>query len=159
MKDKLPDLGAWILPQPDNEEYVPIPFLSKRLKCVPFGYKVSEDPDILDPIPEDLKALEQAAFQIIYNKDKSKIVQVAHMPIETLRFEKMNEDGEVCGYYYSKDWTKIRKKGYEPVRIPAFGHGEKGEALEIYCIKPYRSGFYYYSPVDYQGGIPYAELE
>lgn len=107
----------------------------------------------------DLKALGQAAFQIIYNKDKSKIVQVAHMPIETLRFEKMNEDGEVCGYYYSKDWTKIRKKGYEPVRIPAFGHGEKGEALEIFCIKPYRSGFYYYSPVDYQGGVPYAELE
>jgi hypothetical protein len=71
----------------------------------------------------------------------------------------MNEDGEVEGYYYSKDWTKIRKKGYEPVRIPAFGYGTKGEGLEIYCIKPYRAGFYYYSPVDYQGGIPYAELE
>jgi hypothetical protein len=26
-------------------------------------------------------------------------------------------------------------------------------------IKPYRAGFYYYSPVDYQGGLPYAELE
>lgn len=107
----------------------------------------------------DLKAMGQAAFQVIYNKDKSKIVQVEHMPIETLRFEKMNDDGDVCGYYYSKDWTKIRKRGFEPVRIPAFGHGEKGEGLEIYCIKPYRSGFYYYSPVDYQGGLPYAELE
>ena len=107
----------------------------------------------------DLKAMGQAAFQVIYNKDKSKIVQVEHMPIETLRFEKMNEDGDVCGYYYSKDWSKIRKRGFEPVRIPAFGHGEKGEGLEIYCIKPYRSGFYYYSPVDYQGGLPYAELE
>lgn len=107
----------------------------------------------------DLKAMGQAAFQVIYNKDKSKIVQVEHMPIETLRFEKMNEDGDVTGYYYSKDWTKIRKRGFEPVRIPAFGHGEKGEGLEIYCIKPYRSGFYYYSPVDYQGGLPYAELE
>ena len=107
----------------------------------------------------DLKALGQAAFQVIYNKEKSKIVQVAHMPIETLRMEKMNEDGEITGYYYSKDWTKIRKRGYEPERIPAFGHGAKGEALEIFCIKPYRSGFYYYSPVDYQGGIPYAELE
>ena len=107
----------------------------------------------------DLKAMGQAAFQVIYNKDKTKIVQVEHMPIETLRFEKMNDDGEVTGYYYSKDWTKIRKKGFEPVRIPAFGYGEKGEGLEIYCIKPYRSGFYYYSPVDYQGGLPYAELE
>ena len=107
----------------------------------------------------DLKAMGQAAFQVIYNKDKSKIVQVEHMPIETLRFEKMNDDGDVTGYYYSKDWTKIRKRGFEPVRIPAFGHGTKGEGLEIYCIKPYRSGFYYYSPVDYQGGLPYAELE
>jgi hypothetical protein len=107
----------------------------------------------------DLKAMGQAAFQVIYNKDKSKIVQVEHMPIETLRFEKMNDDGDVTGYYYSKDWTKIRKRGFEPLRIPAFGHGAKGEGLEIYCIKPYRSGFYYYSPVDYQGGLPYAELE
>ncbi len=107
----------------------------------------------------DLKAMGQAAFQVIYNKDKTKIVQVEHMPIETLRFEKMNDDGEVTGYYYSKDWTKIRKKGFEPTRIPAFGYGEQGEGLEIYCIKPYRSGFYYYSPVDYQGGLPYAELE
>lgn len=107
----------------------------------------------------DLKALGQAAFQVIYNKDKSKVVQVEHMPIETLRFEKMNDEGEIEGYFYSKDWSKIRKKGYEPTRIPAFGYGEKGEALEIYCIKPYRSGFYYYSPVDYQGAIPYASLE
>jgi hypothetical protein len=107
----------------------------------------------------DLKAMGQAAMQVIYNKDKTKIVQVEHMPIETLRMEKMNDDGEVTGYYYSKDWTKIRKKGFEPTRIPAFGFGEKGEGLEIYCIKPYRSGFYYYSPVDYQGGLPYAELE
>jgi len=107
----------------------------------------------------DLKAMGQAAMQVIYNKDKTKIVQVEHFPIETLRMEKMNDDGEVTGYYYSKDWTKIRKKGFEPIRIPAFGYGEKGEGLEIYCIKPYRSGFYYYSPVDYQGGLPYAELE
>ena len=107
----------------------------------------------------DLKALGQAAFQVIYNKDKSKVVQVEHMPIETLRFEKMNDDGEIEGYFYSKDWSKIRKKGFEPTRIPAFGYGQKGEALEIYCIKPYRSGFYYYSPVDYQGAIPYASLE
>ena len=26
-------------------------------------------------------------------------------------------------------------------------------------IKPYKAGFYYYSPVSYQGGIQYAELE
>ena len=29
----------------------------------------------------------------------------------------------------------------------------------ILYVKPYRSGYYYYSPVDYQGGLQYAELE
>lgn len=107
----------------------------------------------------DLKAMGQAAFQVIYNDDKSAIAQVEHFPIETLRYEKMNEDGEIQGYWYSKDWSMIRKKGYEPERIPAYGYGEAGDKLEIYCIKPYRSGYYYYSPVDYQGALPYAELE
>ena len=36
----------------------------------------------------DLKALGQAAFQVIYNKDKARCT-VAHMPAETLRMEKM----------------------------------------------------------------------
>jgi len=107
----------------------------------------------------DLKAMGQAAFQVIYNEDKSSIAQVEHFPIETLRYEKMDEDGDITGYWYSKDWTQIRKKGYEPERIPAFGYGEEGDKLEIYCIKPYRAGYYYYSPVDYQGALPYAELE
>jgi hypothetical protein len=31
--------------------------------------------------------------------------------------------------------------------------------LEVIYLKPYRAGYYYYSPVDYQGGLPYAELE
>ena len=43
------------------------------------------------------------------------------------------------------------------LRIPAFGHSK--EAIEILYIKPYRAGFHYYSPVDYQGGLQYSELE
>jgi hypothetical protein len=107
----------------------------------------------------DIKALGQATFQVIYNDDKSQVAQVEHFPVETLRMEKCNEDGEIEAFWYSKDWSKIRKKGYEPERIPAFGFGEQGDKIEIYCIKPYRAGFYYYSPVDYQGGLQYAELE
>ena len=33
------------------------------------------------------------------------------------------------------------------------------ENIEIVYIKPYKAGYFYYSPVDYQGGIQYAELE
>jgi hypothetical protein len=104
----------------------------------------------------DLKLMGQCAVQVIYSKNRAKIVQLEHMPIETLRAEKCNEKGEIEGYYYFSDWSKY-KRGNELKRIPAFGTSKEG--LEILYIKPYRAGFKYYSPVDYQGGTQYAELE
>ena len=104
----------------------------------------------------DYKMMGQAAIQIIYSKDRKKIVQVEHIPVETLRAEKANNKGQIQGYYYAKDWSEITSK-LQPKRIPAFGSSNAG--LEILYIKPYRAGFYYYSPVDYQGGLQYAELE
>ena len=104
----------------------------------------------------DLKLMGQCAVQVIYSKDRSKIVQLEHMPIETLRAEKCDEKGEVNAYYYFSDWSKY-KRGNELKRISAYGKSK--EPLEILYIKPYRAGFKYYSPVDYQGGTQYAELE
>jgi len=104
----------------------------------------------------DLKLMGQCAIQVIYSKDRTKIVQLEHIPIETLRAEKCNDKGEIEAYYYFSDWSKY-KRGNELKRIPAFGTSKEG--LEIMYIKPYRAGFKYYSPVDYQGGTQYAELE
>ena len=104
----------------------------------------------------DLKLMGQCAIQIIYSKNRSKIVQLEHIPIETLRAEKCNDKGEIEAYFYFSDWSKY-KRGNELKRIPAFGTSKEG--LEILYVKPYRAGFKYYSPVDYQGGTQYAELE
>ena len=104
----------------------------------------------------DLKLMGQCSVQVIYNKNRSKIVRLEHIPVETLRAAKANEEGEVPAYYYFKDWSKL-KPNEVPKRIPAFGMSK--EAIEIYYIKPYKAGFYYYAPVDYQGGLQYAELE
>tara|TARA_R110002012_G_scaffold306649_2_gene511532 strand:+ start:25391 stop:27469 length:2079 start_codon:yes stop_codon:yes gene_type:complete len=112
--------------------------------------------DVVRKLCYDLKLMGQCAVQVIYSKDRSKIAQLEHMPIETLRAEKANEDGEVPAYYYFKDWANIKRSDI-PLRIPAYGMSK--ENIEIYYIKPYKSGFYYYSPVDYQGGLQYCELE
>jgi hypothetical protein len=112
--------------------------------------------DIVRKLCYDLKLMGQCAMQVIYSKDRSKIAQVEHMPIETLRAEKANADGEIPAYYYFKDWTKL-KPSDKPLRIPAYGMSK--ENIEIYYVKPYKAGFYYYAPVDYQGGLQYCELE
>ena len=114
------------------------------------------DNDSVRRLAYDLKLMGQCAIQVIYSKDRKKVAQIEHMPIETLRAEKCNEKGDIEGYYYWKDWEKIRPSD-KPLRIPAFG--TSNEAIEILYVKPYRSGYYYYSPVDYQGGLQYAELE
>lgn len=113
--------------------------------------------DCLSRLAIDLKLFGQASIQVIYNADRSKIAQVEHYPVETLRAEKCNEEsGDIEGYYYSPDWTQV-KNGDELKRIPAFGFSN--EDIEILYIKPYKSGYYYYSPVDYQGATQYIEME
>jgi hypothetical protein len=113
--------------------------------------------DCLRKVTADLKMMGQCAFQVIYSKDHSRVTEVFHMPIESLRAEKCNEEGDIEAYYYAKDWSAVKDKKETPMRIPAFGYSNEG--IEILYIRPYRAGFYYYSPVDYQGGLQYAELE
>ena len=60
--------------------------------------------DIVRKLCYDLKLMGQCAMQIIYSKDRTKIAQIEHMPIETLRAEKCNEDGDIPAYYYFKDF-------------------------------------------------------
>ena len=102
----------------------------------------------------DRKLLGMAAFQLTY--DKGEVVKVSHFPMETLRAEKCNKDGDIEAWYYHPDWIN-KKPSEEPTRIAAFGFG-KGKN-ELYVLKPYVSGYYYYSPVDYQGALPYSVLE
>ena len=44
----------------------------------------------LKKVINDYYLLGNGAFQVIYNRDKSKIVEVYHMPVECLRAEKCN---------------------------------------------------------------------
>ena len=113
-------------------------------------------PDMVQKVCYDFYLMGQAAIQVIYDKGRTKIAQCEHFPIETLRAEKADEEGDINGYYYFNDWTKI-KPNETPLRIPAYGTSK--ENIEIYYIKPYKAGFYYYSPVSYQGGLQYCELE
>jgi hypothetical protein len=111
--------------------------------------------DCVRKLAYDLKLMGQCAVQVIYSQDRSKVARLEHMPVETLRAEK-SLDGEIKAYYYANDWTKV-KPNTKLKKIPAFG--ESNQSLEIMYIKPYRAGFFYYSPVDYQGGLQYSELE
>ena len=110
-------------------------------------------PKDLRRVCQDLKLLGEASFQITYNKDK--IASITHFPRETLRAEKMDDEGNVKHYFYAPDWSKVTKST-KLKKFPVFGSGAQNE---IYIIKRYVTGFYYYSPADWGTSYPTLEKE
>lgn len=103
----------------------------------------------------DLKMLGGAMIQVIYSKDRKKITNVYHSPVQLWRSAKCDENGEINGYWYSDNWSDTKK--FPPKFVSKFGTSTDG--LEVMFIRPYAAGMKYYSYPDYQGALPYALLE
>ena len=112
-------------------------------------------PNALKKVSLERKLLGMAAMQVGYEKGEVKFVD--HFPMHTLRAEKCNDKGEIEAWYYHPDWAN-KKPSDEVKRIPAFGFGNKKD-VELYVVRPYVSGYHYYTPIDYSGALPYAKLE
>lgn len=103
----------------------------------------------------DLKMLGGAMIQVIYSKDRKKITNVYHSPVQLWRSAKCDENGDINGYWYSDNWSDTKK--FPPKFVSKFGTSTDG--LEVMFIRPYAAGMKYYSYPDYQGALPYALLE
>jgi hypothetical protein len=103
----------------------------------------------------DRKMFGQFAIQVHYNDKHDKILKAYHIPVNLLRAEKCDKDGQITGYYYSDNWDDTKK--FAPIRFNAFGYGK--EKIEILFSKPYSVGMKYYAYPDYQGAVPYTLLE
>ena len=103
----------------------------------------------------DRKMFGQFAVQVHYNDKHDKILKAYHIPVNLLRAEKCDKDGQITGYYYSDNWEDTKK--YAPIRFNAFGYSK--DKVEILFSKPYSVGMKYYAYPDYQGALPYTLLE
>jgi len=106
-------------------------------------------------IASDFELFGEASIQIAKTK-KGDLEGIYHIPKQYVVPQIENEDGEIEGYWYSKDFTKTGTN--PPEYFPAFGTGSKTE-IEIYCIKPYKAGKNYFADPDYLACLPYALAE
>jgi hypothetical protein len=110
----------------------------------------------LRKICKDFEMFGEASIEVKYVNGK--IQRCFHVAKQRIAPEVANEDGDITGYYYSYDFANVNK--YKPERIDAFGYGEgMGERSEIYIIRDYQVGQFYYSNPSYVSGISWAKME
>ena len=104
----------------------------------------------------DLKLFGNAAYQVYWDDTHTKIIKMYHIPVQTLRAEKIGNNTKIQNYYYCIDWNDHRKIK-DKKTIPAFG--TSNEKMEILYIKNYQPGLYYYSLPDWVAAMQFAVAE
>ena len=109
----------------------------------------------LRKIVSDFELFGEASMQII-KKRGGGLSSINHIPKQKVVPQIADEEGEIKGYWYCDDWSRISQN--TPEYYPAFGEGSKTET-EIFCIKPYKAGKDYFSDPDYISGLQYCLME
>jgi len=104
----------------------------------------------------DFKLYGNAAFQVYWNDDHTKIKKMYHVPVQLLRAEKIGASPMIENYYYCIDWNDQRQVKNKK-KIPAFG--TSNEKMEILYIKHYCPGLYYYSLPDWVAALQFSVSE
>ena len=120
-------------------------------------FMTSFRPKEIRKIVSDFQIFGEGSFQKVKAKGKKEFPYFYHLPKQRVAPQIANEDEEIEGYWYSRDWAKQFKEENKPEYFRAFGTSK--DDTEIYNIKPYKAGKEYFADPDYLAGLPYAEME
>ena len=113
--------------------------------------------DVMKKCALDLVLFGGYALNIIWSRDRKSIAEIYHVDFSRLRCGKINpETDEIEKYYYSADWSNIRKFGV--MEYDTFNQ-EDGEPSQIYYYKSYSPNNSYYPHPDYSGGLAAIEID
>jgi hypothetical protein len=104
----------------------------------------------------DLKLYGNGAFQVYWNDDHTKVIKFYHIPVQTLRAEKLYDNPKIQNYFYCTDWFDMKAQKAK-IKIPAFG--TSNEKREILWVKNYTPGKYYYSIPDWIAALQFSFVE
>jgi hypothetical protein len=110
---------------------------------------------ILPSVASDMSLYGGFYVECIKSIGGDEVVKVTHLPFENCRLA-VDENSNVTGIYYSKNWAQYRKKINEPVHIP-LNSGEVKRFVKISFLDETTS--VYYPQPSYKSCINYIELD
>lgn len=134
-----------------------ISFSKPELTVEAFRKKVNRDgmtlEDLFSRTAFDLYMHGYYGWKVVWNKARTALVEIYHVPAEQIRSGKADDEGRISNYYISWDWSQYRKEKFKPVRVKAFDLRDRSEGVQMMFVKQYRPSQYYYSTPSYFGGI------
>ena len=114
---------------------------------------------ILKATALDLKLHGGFYWEVIWSMDRSTIAQINHLPYENCRLACSDDNDDITGIWYSRDWSDTRKKKNNPHYIPMFDIETKDECpKQVMFQHSMMVGSEYYPKPDYIGSINWIEL-
>ena len=105
--------------------------------------------EVKNKIAQDLELFDGFALEIIWNKAKTSIAEIYHLPFQNVR---IGLDGS---YMYSEEWSNRR---VEPVVYYPYNPTTR-EGKQLYFFKMYKAGCGEYPTAPYQSALKYIEID
>ncbi|MBB03993.1 MAG: hypothetical protein CML03_00465 [Pseudooceanicola sp.] len=134
----------------DDEEEEQENNLDRLVKLKNFFYHANSKEtlhEVIKKISFDFKLQGAFALHLIWNKAKTEIVEIYHVPVERVRAGRPNAMGVVDTYYVSADWSNTRSN--RPTPIPAFDTKDRTSASQLLYSGLYSPNMDIYHTPDY----------
>ena len=102
---------------------------------------------VIKKVAFDFKLQGAYALHVIWNREKTEIAEVYHVPVERVRAGRPNELGQVDTYFISADWSNTRT--HKPYSIAAFNVNDRTAASQLIYTGRYSPNMDIYHTPDY----------
>jgi uncharacterized protein YegJ (DUF2314 family) len=103
--------------------------------------------EVIKKISFDFKLQGAFALHIIWNKAKTEIAEIHHVPVERVRAAKPNAMGKVDCYYVCADWSNTRTN--KPMKLAAFNTKDRTNPSQLLYTGLYSPNMDIYHTPDY----------
>jgi len=112
---------------------------------------------VIKKVAFDFKLQGAYAIHIIWNRERTEIAEIYHVPVERVRAGRPNEMGKVDTYYISADWGNTRT--HKPYPIAAFNTNDRTSGSQLLYTGAYSPNMDIYHTPDYLAACNWALVD
>ncbi len=112
---------------------------------------------VIKKVAFDFKLQGAYALHIVWNRERTEIVELYHVPVERVRAGRPNELGKIDTYFISADWGNTRTN--KPYPITAFNVNDRTSGSQLLYTGAYSPNMDVYHTPDYIAGCNWALVD